>query len=256
MSTRLAAVLAAALTIGLAGCDLAAPPAGSDLDGTWRLTGGVHDGAPVPVLDEAPITMTIDATEVGGRAACNQYGGDVRVDGDRVAFGAMSMTEMGCDPAVMDAESAYLAALGDVERWTRDGGMLTLSGEAVELTFELVPPTPTADLVRTTWRLDGLIDGDAVSSTMGEEPATLELREDGTISGTTGCRGFDGRYELEAGAVQVTDLVTDDRACPDLASQDEHVLAVVGDGFAYAIDADRLTLTAGRLGLIYLADEG
>ena len=256
MTTRLAAVLAAALAIGLVGCDLVGPPADAGLDGEWRLVGGVHHGDPVPIPDEAPITLTVDGADVGGRAACNQYGGTVSVDGDRITFGAMSMTEMGCDPAVMEAESTYVAALRDVERWARDGAVLTLTGEVVELTYEIVPPTADADLVETAWRLDGLVDGDAVSSTMGDQPATLELREDGTISGTTGCRTFDGRYELADGAVRVSDLVNDDRACPDLVAQDEHVLAVVGDGFAYAIDGDRLTLTAGRLGLLYLAGEG
>jgi heat shock protein HslJ len=79
--------------------------------------GGVHDGDPLPILERAPITMTVDGTQVGGIAACNHYGGEITISGDRVTIGAMSMTEMGCDPAVMEAESAYIAALAAVERW-------------------------------------------------------------------------------------------------------------------------------------------
>lgn len=255
MSIRVAAVLSAALA--LAGCDLFMPPAaGGDLDGEWTLVGGTHGGDPVPIPDGAPITMTIDGTEIGGRAACNIYGGEIDVDGDRIAIGAMSMTEMGCDGPIMEAEAAYVAALAAVERWSRDGDRLTYTGEAVELTYELVPPTADADLVGTRWVLDSLVDGDAVSSTMGGEPATLTLRDDGTLTGFTGCRTFDGHYELGEGDVQVTQLVNDDRACPDLAAQDEHVLAVIGDRFAYEIEGDGLTLRGGRLGLLYRADEG
>ena len=254
MTMRIAAALVAVLA--LAGCDLLVPPAGeSELDGEWTLVGGVHGGDPLPLPDDAPITMTVDGSEIGGRAACNTYGGEIALDGDRITIGAMSMTEMGCQPAIMEAEAAYVAALADVERWSRADEALTLSGETVELTYELVPPTPNAALIGTPWRLDGLVDGDAVSSTMGE-PARLELRDDGTLSGTTGCRTFDGTYQLEDGAVRVTELINDDRGCPDVASQDEHVLAVITDGFSYAIEGDQLVVSDGRLGLVYFADEG
>ena len=254
MTIRVAAVLAAALA--LAACDLLPPPAGgSDLDGEWRLVEGLHDGDAIPIRDDAPITMTIEGSELGGRAACNIYGGEADIDGERITIGAMSMTEMGCDGPVMEAEAAYLAALGEVERWVRGGESLTLSGQAVELTYALVPPTPDADLVGTRWVLDGLVDGDAVSSTMGDEPATLTLRDDGRLSGSTGCRTFDGSYQLEDGAVRVTQLINDDRACPDLETQDEHVLAVIADGFDYEIEGAQLRLVDGGLGLVYLADE-
>lgn len=255
MSIRVAAALAAALAI--AGCDLFMPPAaGGDLDGEWRLVSGTHQGDSVPIPEDAPITMTIDGAEVGGRAACNIYGGELDVDGDRVAIGAMSMTEMGCDAPVMEAEAAYIAALGDVERWARSGSTLTFSGEAVELTYELVPEEPDAALVGTAWRLDSLITGDAVSSTVGDQPATLVLRDDGTLSGSTGCRSFDGRYEVDGESVRIGQLVTDDRACPDIPRQDDIVLTVLGEGFTYAIDEDRLTVASGQLSLVYVAEEG
>ena len=254
MTIRIAIALVAALVV--AGCDLLMPAGdGSQPDGEWRLTGGMHSGDPLPMPDGAPITMTIDGTQVGGRAACNTYGGELTIEDDRIIVGAMSMTEMGCDPAIMEAEAAYIEALGDVTHWARAGDTLTLSGEGVELTYEIVPPEADVALVGTTWRLDGLVDGDAVSSTMGD-PATLQLGDDGTLSGTTGCRTFEGRYEVDGDAVTVAELVNDDRACPDLVTQDEHVLSVLGEGFTYAIDGRQLSLRDGRLGLVYLADAG
>lgn len=252
MSRRFAALVAAVLV--LAACDLMSSVTESDLDGSWRLTGGVHGGDPIPLIDDAPITMTVDGSEIGGRSACNHYGGQLAVDGRSISLGAMTMTEMGCDGPIMESEAAYIAALADVERFDRSGEALTFTGEGVELTYDLVPPTPDAALVGTTWTLDSLVQGDAVSSTMGE-PAILELREDGTLSGTTGCRTFQGRYERSDDAVSVTELINDDRACPDLVRQDEHVLAVIDDGFSLAIDGNRLTLTDGEIGLVYFADE-
>jgi heat shock protein HslJ len=247
------------LALAMAGCGAMPPGTGveSQLDGEWRMTGGVHGGDPLPLPADAPITLTIADGEASGRAACNHYSGAVTVEGDRLGIGAMSTTEMGCDPDVMEAESRYIAALADVAGWERSGNVLTLSGEAVELTYALVPPMEDAGLVDTLWTLDGLIDGEAVSSTVaGADSATLELRDDGSLSGTTGCRTFDGRYELDGATATVGDLVNDDRACPDVAGQDEHVLAVIGAGWSYEIAGNRLTLSAGDLGLTYIAAEG
>ena len=250
MTMRLAALGAVLL---LAACGSAGDvPAGPV--GEWRLTDGVHDGDPLPLVADAPITMTVADGEVSGRAACNLYAGTLTIDGDRLSVVAMSTTEMGCDPVVMEAESRYVAALAEAVNWERSGDLLILTGETVELTYAVVPPIADAPLVDTLWTLDGLVDGDAVSSTMGDDAPTLELRPDGTLTGTTGCRMFDGRYELSDGSVTVSDLVNDDRACPDLAVQDEHVLAVIANGFAYGIEGNRLTLRAGDLGLTYAAD--
>lgn len=237
----------------LGGCGSLAPAANGTLTGEWQLTDGTHDGAPLPLVDEAPITFAIVDGEATGRAACNAYSGTATIDGEGLAIGAMSTTEMGCEPAVMELESAYLAALRGISGWERAGDVLTLSGEGVELRYELVPPPADAALDGTAWTLDGLVNGEAVSSTMGGPPPTLVLDQDGTLSGTTGCRTFQGRYEVSGDRVSVSDLANDDRACPELAGQDEHVLAVIGEGFAFRIEGNRLTLDAGDLGLVYLA---
>jgi heat shock protein HslJ len=250
MTKRIAA-LGLALLLAACGSDAGDGPAGPA--GEWRLTDGTHDGAPLQVPANAPITMIVADGEIGGTAACNRYGGEVSIDGDRLAVGAMSMTEMGCDQAVMDAESAYLAALGAVTGWERSGDQLMLTGESVELSYALVPPEADAGLQDTLWTLDSLVDGDAVSSTMGGQPATLELRGDGTLSGSTGCREFTGSYELDGSVVTVTELINEDLGCPDLAMQDEHVLCVLVDAFSYQIEGASLTLTSGDRGLGYRA---
>jgi heat shock protein HslJ len=243
--------------LALAGCAAIGPAAVGPPEGEWRLTGGLHDGDALTVPADAPITLTFAGDEVSGRAACNSYSGSLTVDGDRLSIGATSLTEMGCDGPVMEAEGRYIAALAEVSAWDRSGDVLTLRGENVELTYALVPPVGDASLVDTLWALDGLLDGETASSTVaGAERATLQLRDDGTLSGTTGCRAFDGRYEVEGTTVAVTDLVTDDRACPDVMAQDEHVLAVLRDGWSYEIAGNRLTLRAADAGLVYLAAEG
>ncbi len=228
-------------------------PSDFDLNGTWQLQTGTHDGATLPIIAGSPITMTIDAAQVGGRAACNTYGGTIDLDGASVTISALSMTEMGCDQPVMAAEAAYIAALADVTDAERSDAELRLHGDGVELTYSLVPQVADAELTGTTWILDSLMSGNAVS-TVGGDPATLEFTDDGTFTGGTGCRGFGASYAAAGAQVTVSDFVNDDRGCAEgLTPQDEHVLEVLVNGFSVAIDGNRLTLMNGALGLGYTA---
>lgn len=226
-------------------------PSDFDLNGTWQLQTGTHDGATLPIIADSPITMTIDGAQVGGRAACNTYGGTIDIDGASVTIGAMSMTEMGCDQPVMAAEAAYVAALADVTDAERSDAELRLHGDGVELNYSLIPPVADAELIGTTWILDSLISGNAVA-TVGGDPATLEFTDDGTFTGGTGCRRFGASYATAGAQVTVTELLNDDRGCAEgLTPQDEHVLEVLVNGFSVAIDGNRLALMSGALGLGY-----
>ncbi len=224
------------------------PPGGSgggmvDANGDWVLVRGTVDGAPIPIVGGADITLTIDGSHVGGRSACNQYGGEVIVKDGVVQFGQLMMTEMACAEPIMASEAAYHAALGRIRSATRDGDMLTLSGPGVELVVRRVVPPPPAALVDTDWILDSIITGDAVSSVMGD-PASLRLAADGTLTGTTGCRGFTGRYAFAATTVSVSDFAVDQVACsPELAGQDAAVLRVLGERFAVAVDGQHMSAT-------------
>jgi heat shock protein HslJ len=243
-------ILFVVLTLLAAACgseDPAGSP-GSTPDGDWVLTGGID------LVDGFPITMSIEGSEVSGRAACNSYSGTVTVDGARLTIGEIGATEMGCQPAVMAAESAFIAALLRVVSFDRDGDRLTLSGPEIALSFEPVTPVPTAALIATTWVLDSLIEGETVS-TVGGDPATLVLAEDGTLTASTGCRTLTGTW-LERGGVIVVPTLSAEGECPDeLWKQDSLVVTVIGDEFRAAVDGDRLTLTSmGGDGLGYLAE--
>jgi heat shock protein HslJ len=50
----------------------------------------------------------------------------IDVDG-RLTFTDFSVTEIGCEPAVMDVEAAMLAVLAVVDRFDLDGDRLTFS---------------------------------------------------------------------------------------------------------------------------------
>jgi heat shock protein HslJ len=244
-------------SIVVVACSAGTPaPSGAgpvDVTGDWQLASGTVDGDPFPIVLDAPITLTVDGTQIGGRSACNHYGGEIVVEGGRPKFSLMSMTEMACAEPVMAAEAAFVAVLPRVVGAARDGDRLTLTGPGVELVFDRLAPVPLADLVGTDWVLDSMVTGDVVSSVAGA-PATLRLDAAGTFTGSTGCRTFSGRWVEANGGITPTDLGMDQTDCPPaLAGQDGNVVGVL-EGFRVSIDGQTLTLTGERgNGLIYRA---
>jgi heat shock protein HslJ len=237
---------------GLAACGQD-PPAPSEVaaEGSWQLDSGTLRDEPVPLVTGHRITLTIEGDSATGRAACNRYGGTIRIDGDSLSLGETGATGMLCQPAVMSSEQAYFSALRLVETVKRDGAELVLSGGETALRFSLLSPVPEAELLGAAWLLESMIDGDTSAPAEGEQ-ATLELRADRTLSGSTGCRQLTGTYVVEGDEILATELAAEGRCPTDLAEQDAHIVAVLGDGFTVAIEGDHLTLMSlGNLGLVY-----
>ncbi len=57
---------------------------------------------------------------VTGSGGCNRLSGRAFIEGERITFGPMISTKMACPPAVMDQESRFVTALGDVQRFRVD----------------------------------------------------------------------------------------------------------------------------------------
>ena len=251
------------LLLVLGGCGDSGPgaadpanPGVPDWDGAWVLTSATYDGRQLALLDTHPVTLVLDGDDVFGVSACNQYGGTVTDVADGVSFGQFSMTDMACMPrAAMDLEHDFMTALTEITEADRDGDSLVLSGSGTTLTFSFEPPPPTADLVGTTWVLESLVTGDAASSVAGE--ATLLLRADGSVSGSTGCRTFEGTWTERGAQLDFNEFRMGDETCgPALTPQDSHVVVVLGDGFSAAVDGPTLTASdPDGNGLVYRAQE-
>lgn len=260
---RTALALAPLLLLPVAACgddDPVRPADGSaeepddsmDPTGSWVMIDG-----PAAPIDGWDVTVTIEGDRIGGTAACNGYGGAVTWSDDgAISVGELAQTEMACEPSeVMDLEQAFLTSLLDVDAFTVDGEALTLRSGDDTWTFDLLPPVPTAELVGTTWQLDGYIANDAVSNETGMEAATLTLHPDGTMSGSTNCRQLSGTWTESGAEILLTQLQADG-TCPDAvaADLDNRIVGVLGDGFAVEIDGARLTLTSqGGVGLTFTA---
>jgi heat shock protein HslJ len=231
----------ALITLVLSACAEDQPVGAGDPFGstTWVLISATVDGAPLALVPGSPVTLTVADGSVGGRAACNSYGGDLTIADGVVTIGSLIQTEMAClDPGVMDLEQAFLAALPRVTGAATDATTLLLSGDGVEMRFEAQPePEPTA-LIGTPWALDTIIDGDAASTPAA--PANLLIADDGTVSGSTGCNSLSSTYDPDTG---FGPIATTKMACKgDVMAQETLILQILDDTPTLSIEADRLTI--------------
>ncbi len=239
---------------------------GSSIDGDWVLRGGDLDGEEIVLVDGRDITMSLDGEQLSGTAACNGYGGTVAVGdefelGGSFVVGELSWTEMGCEPAVMELEQRFLAALSEIDSYElADTLSLARSGVGTSLTFVRVAPVEDAALVGTTWRLDTLISGETASNSGAMDAAFIEFLDDGTLAGSTGCRRLEGEWVLQGATVQIPILSAIDdptagRCAPDSEALDGAIIAIVESGTTVEVDGSRVTLTApGGDGLSLFAD--
>lgn len=255
--SHIALVVAAVLAAALAGCaddggnrDVASEP--PDPRGSWHLVSGRDAQGTFRPLSGRKVTLVWDAEGVGGTSGCNLYGATVSIDREEVRFGKASGTEMACGPDVMEVERRYLAALTAGVHLQREFDVLTLSGPDVALEFELGRHVEDSELIGPTWRLESLVDDEAVSS--AAPGGELRFLRSGILEGNSGCRRVHGRFEVRDGRVAIEDFEDDDSerpTCPDVVgAQHGHVLSVLYGGFTAEVEGDRLSLTTpGGLGL-------
>src|SRR4051812_27433385 len=91
----LTALLAVAGCAGTAG-------AGPALRGDWELVSGL------PHPPGVTATLVVEDAQLTGISFCNHYSSTYRLDGDALTVDGLGVTDMGCAPGVMAAETAFL----------------------------------------------------------------------------------------------------------------------------------------------------
>lgn len=122
------ALLAFARWADSRGAEPAGTPAanpGSTLAGTiWR----VEDIGGAGVVDNSHTTLAFGGdSRVAGDGGCNRYFGDFKESGESLEFGMLAGTLRACAEALMDQESRFHEAMGQVRSWrVNDDGQLEL----------------------------------------------------------------------------------------------------------------------------------
>jgi len=101
---------------------------------TWEL---YSIGSYSPIAG-SKTTIHFEDGQVSGLGGCNQYGGEYQINGNKLEFDKLYMTEMACvsPEGIMEQEQRFLKALGDASSFETMNGQLQISLSTGEvLTF-------------------------------------------------------------------------------------------------------------------------
>ena len=116
-----------ALALALVACTAGDTPGTPSLVGSnWILKS--MPGWQMQQAAQIPMIEFRSATEAGGRAGCNIWGGTYELKGNRIRFSATYMTEMACQYG-MDVEQRFIDMLAQARTLTVEGETLTLADE-------------------------------------------------------------------------------------------------------------------------------
>ena len=227
-----------------------------DLAGRTFLSSDVtKDGQAHPLAKGSTLRLTFADDGIGASGGCNQMGGAASLDGSTlVVDGPMAMTEMACAEPLMAQDTWLADLLGDRPVLALDGDTLTLATDTYQVVWtDEETVNPDQALEGPTWVVTGLLSGSeetgAVSSVPEGVTATLVFA-DGRLSGNDGCNALTGRYEVDGDQVTVSNLGHTLKGCTGGAQEVEsHVLSVLAQPMAYAIDGDQLALVGAGQGL-------
>ena len=229
--------------------------AGGDLTGvTWVLDRASMMTLVDDVPKDARVDITFDGSQAHGSSGCNSYGGgyEANAGSGELTFGDLASTAMACgDDRLMELESAYLAALGDVTGYQVVGAQagLQLTGGKAALTFQPEASPVDAPLEGTTWVLAsiGSPSTDAVSSTVAGTRVTLKMT-DGNASGSGGCNRYSATYDTgDARSLSFGPISSTMKACEQpVSDQEQAFFEALGNVATYGIEGDALMLDDGN----------
>jgi len=183
------------------------------------------------------ITLNLAQEGFAGLAGCNNYGGEYeQADAGNWTAASVWLTAADCgQPAIMDQEQAFVAALGDAVGYRLADGRLELadaSGEAILVFIRKEAfATQPSDLCGTVWRLVSF-DGDPP---IEGSTITLAFYDENVLGGHAGCRNYVATYDAAGDNLNLVYEVMFDADCSmedDLLEQEGRFL----DSFAPKAD--------------------
>jgi heat shock protein HslJ len=239
-------VLVAVISVALlaSGCgNRSAGQGGSDVRGkVFTSTAVTEQGKPRALVDGTKVELRFtDDGRLLATAGCNQMQGPVVLDDGKLKVTDLSMTSMGCPSPDLHTQDEWLSKfLSATPAWRMDGQNLVITGSDSEIVLSQEAP---AKLEGGTWKLESLIQADAVSSVPAGVTAMLTF-ENGKVVGNAGCNGGQAFYRVDGQTITFEQLVLTAMACGgDKDAVENSVAAVLKGQVTYKIDRNTLTLT-------------
>lgn len=200
------------------------------------------------------------------RNTCNHPAGQYLLDNDQITITSADMTAMDCsddmDPAIMEVESAFFAAMLTFESYSIDGDQLRIQYADGEMLFHrltdtsgsataVVPVTSEPDpLTGTRWELVAIEDQEAVAYTPEQFPEEERLFIEFNQGGLTlrnGCNSPSGHYLLKNDQItmtfsEMTAMDCSDYMDPDIMEVESAFYAAMSTFKSYSVEADQLRI--------------
>jgi heat shock protein HslJ len=105
----------------------------------------------------------------------------------------------------------------------------------------------SSPLAGTAWRLTFLGSQEEPALASRELQGSITFAADGTLSGSTGCAAFTGRYTADEAALAVSDVVVAEGSCasPEAQEQAELFAELLPQADGFSIEGVVLTVTVG-----------
>lgn len=225
---------------------------GPDLDDRTFIATRITDaGRDRHLVAGSELRLTFRDGDLGINASCNHMSGAYELEGDQLSVGMMSTTEMGC-PGKLMAQDLWVAGLFEEPvGYELADDILRLHAGDVELVLtDRVVASPDAELERTTWQLDALIEGDSVSSIPGDVVATLIIDGD-RASIDDGCNAITADVTVTGPTLAFSNVASTRIACKGPAAKvARHLADVLFEGQpTWTITEKSLTVMGPELGL-------
>lgn len=204
-------------------------------------------GQPRPLVEGTELAIDFGPDDqIGVTAGCNSMSGTAEIGEDTLkAAAGLATTEMGCDPArhAQDEWIADLLVQGFTYTLAGDELQLT-SGDTVITLLDRETVNPDRPLEATVWQLDGIVEGDGVSSVPQGASATVVFQGGEVVVTNEGCNGARGPAEITESEITIGGLMMTKMGCEPAPTTVETALTRVLDGtITYRIEATRLDLT-------------
>ena len=224
------------------------------LTGTnWVLVSSGDPAAQQPVPAGTVITAAFSQDGfMSGLSGCNQYSAAYTLQDQQITLGPIAITQMAC-PSGMEAEQAYLEALGTAQQFDISGQMLTITyNQGAEVLTYTAANLPLEYSLWTLTAMNGQPVTAETNITAMFTPA--EAPNTGNIGGSSGCNTYSAGYTLDGNNLTVQPAAVTLMACETGMETEQAYLQALQASVSYQIFVNQLVLTNPSGSLTFMAN--
>lgn len=207
----------------------------------------------ISLVEDTTVRLSFSETSLSYYGGCNTMSGTYSVCDGKLCISESGSTLLGCSEALLAQDEWFSDFLTGTPALEYAGDTLTLTSMDATLEFlDREVADPDRPLTGPTWVIDTFIMGGAASNVSLDAEPTVTFADDGTFEAYTTCNTLIGSFVVDGPTLTLSDVSTTDIACPLPATMnaEQHIAQVLSNGeVAFEIDANRLALTRGELGL-------